>query len=578
MNEDEERDLRRALEISQWEDQRRRHEEEQRKEDELQRQANLIRDEEERRRLGEGRLSVMRGCHHEEDGGNLNQEVLNELRDMRALINNSRRGGRVQLAETIEEADKSPFTYEIMHTDIPEKCVLPTLASVFSGSERDILDDVYKQQLVETRDRDIVQLEEKANRMLAGVGHEMENSVQRIFIIRNSITMNDLREYQEEYIALEEKQRQVSEMTLAPAKEGNSRLLPRKVHAVEDELGRGKGEPAVPVPTKLVAVSSGDQEWIDQQRTMGYKDSDLVPSTYNIYGFNGVASKPKGELTVKILAGELETKAIWFPMPSGIGEIRGDLRDAKECITKDVHNYEEKLRKNMEQRKKVSEERRAEQLMVFTIESSKELSGTQEDGEETNEAKIHIEEDNNAIPEEGGQVNQEKGGKAKKGKVAEGNEMTKNKKETPTTKENKIPREAGRMNRSRGKKAQGQEAEESVEIPNSQNKLKESREDEEVARLKEELYQKRRRKEDLVRERIRLERENEKLIIRNNHLKRKQADSNMQEERCAMGEERTKEIHYTRKREGLGRGEKKEREDLKKPIESSRIEFREREY
>ncbi|XP_026452277.1 golgin subfamily A member 6-like protein 22 [Papaver somniferum] len=172
-NEDEERDLRRALEISQWEDHRRRHEEEKMQEEELQRRANLIRDEEERRRPGEGRLSVIRGRHHEEDGGNLNQEVLNELRDMRALINNSRRGGRVQLAEAIEEADKSPFTYEIMHTDILEKCVLPTLESIFSRSEKDILDDVHKQQLVEARDRDTVQLEEKANTKLAGVGHEM---------------------------------------------------------------------------------------------------------------------------------------------------------------------------------------------------------------------------------------------------------------------------------------------------------------------------------------------------------------------------------------------------------------------
>ncbi|XP_026430468.1 glutamic acid-rich protein-like [Papaver somniferum] len=227
-------------------------------------------------------------------------------------------------------------------------------------------------------------------------------------------------------------------------------------------------------------------------------------------------------------------------MPSGIGEIRGDLRDAKECITKDVHNYEEKLRKKMKQRKKVSEERRSEQLIVFTIQSRKELSGTQEDEEETNKAKICIEEYNNAIPEEGGQVNQKQGGMANKGKVAEGNEMTKNKKETPTTKEKQIPREGGKMNRSRGKKAHEQKAEESIEIQNSHNKLRESREDEEMDRLKEELYQERRRKEDLVRERIRLERENEKLIIRNNHLKRKHADCNMQEERYAMGEARTK--------------------------------------
>ncbi|XP_026437537.1 trichohyalin-like [Papaver somniferum] len=143
MNENGERDLRRALEISQWEDQRRRHEEEQRKEDELQRRENLIRDEEERRRPGEERLSAMRGRPHEEDGGNLNQEVLNELRYIRALINNSRRGGRVQLAEAIEEADKSPFTYEIMHADIPEKCVLPTLASIFSGKCSATLEAIY---------------------------------------------------------------------------------------------------------------------------------------------------------------------------------------------------------------------------------------------------------------------------------------------------------------------------------------------------------------------------------------------------------------------------------------------------
>ncbi|XP_026420402.1 troponin T, cardiac muscle isoforms-like [Papaver somniferum] len=206
------------------------------------------------------------------------------------------------------------------------------------------------------------------------------------------------------------------------------------------------------------------------------------------------------------------------------------------------------------------------------------MSGTQEDEEETNEAKIRIEEDNNAIPEEGGQVNQKQGLKAAKGKVAEGNEMTKNKKETPTTKEKRIPREGGKMNRSRGKKAQRQEVEESVEIQNSPNKFKESREDEEMDRLKEELYQERRRKEDVVRERIRLERENEKLIIRNNHLKKKHANSNMQEERYAMGEARTKERHYTRKLEVLGRGEQNEREDLKKAIESSRREFREREY
>ncbi|XP_026420253.1 uncharacterized protein LOC113316250 [Papaver somniferum] len=291
MNEDEQRELRRALKISQWEDQR--------QEDELQRRVNLTRDEEERRRPGEGRLSVIRGRHHEEDGGNLNQKVLNELRDMRALINNLRRGGRVQLAEAIEEADKSLFTYEIMHTDIPEKCVLPMLASIFIGSESAVqylkqytlslmqwgrndavlcryftasltgealtwfdglpensissfkdfqwifLTTYIRNNLLRPGIKTMFNLRRRPTESLRGlvtrwrtVCSELAGRVDeknfilafmnaliptdllytQIFIIRNSITMNELREYQEEYIALEENQRQVSEMTLAPAK------------------------------------------------------------------------------------------------------------------------------------------------------------------------------------------------------------------------------------------------------------------------------------------------------------------------------------------------------------------------
>ncbi|XP_026440707.1 uncharacterized protein LOC113339690 [Papaver somniferum] len=252
----------------------------------------------------------MRGRHHEEYGGNLNQEVLNELRDMRDLINNSRRGGRVQLAEAIEEADKSPLTYEIMHTNIPEKCVLPTLASIFSGSEsaarhlkqctlsmmqwgrndavlcryfpasltgealtwfdglpeksissfkdlqRIFLTTYISNNLLRPVIETLFNLRRNPTESLWGlvtrcrtVCSELAGRVdernfilaflnalvptdllyKQIFIIRNSITMNELREYQEEYIALEEKQRQVSEMTLALAKEGNYRLLPRTV-------------------------------------------------------------------------------------------------------------------------------------------------------------------------------------------------------------------------------------------------------------------------------------------------------------------------------------------------------------
>ncbi|XP_026420704.1 uncharacterized protein LOC113316770 [Papaver somniferum] len=304
----------------------------------------------------------MRGRHHEEDGGNLNQEVLNELRYMTALINNSRRGGRVQLAEAIKEADKYPFTYEIMHADIPEKCVLPTLASIFSGSKSAVqhlkqytlslmqwgrndailcryfpaslagealalFDGLPEKSISSFKDlqkiflttyisdnllrpgiETLFNLRRRPAESLRGlvtrwrtVCSELARRVDKrkfilafvnaliptdllytqIFIIRNSITMNELREYQEEYIELEEKQRQVNKMTLSPVKEGNSRLLPRTVHAVGNEPRRGKGEPTVPVPTKLVAVSSGDQEWIDQQRYEESKRRNHEPRSYN---------------------------------------------------------------------------------------------------------------------------------------------------------------------------------------------------------------------------------------------------------------------------------------------------------
>ncbi|XP_026377534.1 uncharacterized protein LOC113271825 [Papaver somniferum] len=101
--------------------------------------------------------------------------------------------------------------------------------------------------------------------------------------------------------------------------------------------------------------SSVDVLFYHTFRALGYEDSDLLPSAYTLYGFNGVATRPKGEVCLKILAGELEAKVtlcvvdvespynaligrpwihgikgvastyhqmIRFPMPSGIGEIR----------------------------------------------------------------------------------------------------------------------------------------------------------------------------------------------------------------------------------------------------------------
>ncbi|XP_026437826.1 uncharacterized protein LOC113336048 [Papaver somniferum] len=119
-------------------------------------------------------------------------------------------------------------------------------------------------------------------------------------------------------------------------------------------------------------VSSVDVLFYYTFKALGYEDSDMEPSAYTLYGFNGVATKPKGEIRVRIFVGELETtvtvcvvdvespynalmgrpwihaikgfastyhQLLRFPMPSGIGEIRGNSVDAEECNEKDIENY-----------------------------------------------------------------------------------------------------------------------------------------------------------------------------------------------------------------------------------------------
>ncbi|XP_026444138.1 uncharacterized protein LOC113344359 [Papaver somniferum] len=97
---------------------------------------------------------------------------------------------------------------------------------------------------------------------------------------------------------------------------------------------------------------------------MGYNDSNLAPAEYHIFGFNGISTNPKGEITVTIPVNSLETivtfsvvevdtpynaiigrpwihgvrgitstfhQCIRFPVPNSIGEIKGDVTMAKKC-------------------------------------------------------------------------------------------------------------------------------------------------------------------------------------------------------------------------------------------------------
>ncbi|XP_026450959.1 uncharacterized protein LOC113351123 [Papaver somniferum] len=200
-----------------------------------------------------------------------------------------------------------------MYADIPEKCVLPTLPSIFSGSESGVQHlKKYTLSLMQWGQNDAVLCRyfpaSLAGEALAWFYGLLERSIssfkhlQRKFLttyITNNIltpgieTLFNLRwrpteilrgfmtRWRTEYIALEEKQKQVSEVAPIPAKEGNSRLLPRTVHVVENDSKHEKRDPLTPVQAKLVVVSSGYQEWIDQQRYEESRRRNYEPRSYN---------------------------------------------------------------------------------------------------------------------------------------------------------------------------------------------------------------------------------------------------------------------------------------------------------
>ncbi|XP_026420740.1 uncharacterized protein LOC113316805 [Papaver somniferum] len=130
-------------------------------------------------------------------------------------------------------------------------------------------------------------------------------------------------------------------------------------------------------------------------RALGYEDSDLLPSAYTLYGFNGVATSRKGEICLEILAGDLEKKftlcviyvespynyligrpwvhgikgvastyhqMIRFSIPSGIGEIRGSSEEAENCNKKYVDIYESKVKRKKERKWKVLEVKKDDEL------------------------------------------------------------------------------------------------------------------------------------------------------------------------------------------------------------------------
>ncbi|XP_026458841.1 uncharacterized protein LOC113359416 [Papaver somniferum] len=86
----------------------------------------------------------------------------------------------------------------------------------------------------------------------------------QIFRTKDTITMAELREFQEEYIALEEKQREMESYPVAITNEneGNASLLPRKTNVVASTSQGSKGKKVMEEGQKLVAMGSRYQEGV----------------------------------------------------------------------------------------------------------------------------------------------------------------------------------------------------------------------------------------------------------------------------------------------------------------------------
>ncbi|XP_026451051.1 uncharacterized protein LOC113351247 [Papaver somniferum] len=71
----------------------------------------------------------------EREQTNANQTILQQLEELKeAMENNNEQGGKTKMAESIEEAERSPFSQEILQALILAKCALPTFSSIFHGT------------------------------------------------------------------------------------------------------------------------------------------------------------------------------------------------------------------------------------------------------------------------------------------------------------------------------------------------------------------------------------------------------------------------------------------------------------
>ncbi|XP_026420300.1 uncharacterized protein LOC113316303 [Papaver somniferum] len=148
------------------------------------------------------------------------------------------------------------------------------------------------------------------------------------------------------------------------------------LHEHEDEEAKNKALPWTMPKILIDGVSYVKILFYKIFKQMGLNDECLIPSTYNIFGFNGSSTRPRGEITLEIRVGRILTittfcvvdvlspytaivgrswvygikevastyhQRLRFPTPDGVAEIIGDSGEAKYCYKMEVQNGENNI-------------------------------------------------------------------------------------------------------------------------------------------------------------------------------------------------------------------------------------------
>ncbi|XP_026420020.1 uncharacterized protein LOC113316001 [Papaver somniferum] len=200
--------------------------------------------------------------------------------------------------------------------------------------------------------------------------------------IRQNNHENRLRqncEFQEEYITLEEKQRDMESYLVAihDAKGGNASLLARLTNTVASTSQGNQGRNIAEMEQKLVAMGSADQaEFEKQHQNRGGTDtiqprSSGSPQTHYNKRTGRIVWEQISFLKFNTTGDKIWEAAILMediPEPhNGVGIIRGDTTESKSCQEIDIDKCEERENKRRNWKRRITESQRAENLMVDAV-------------------------------------------------------------------------------------------------------------------------------------------------------------------------------------------------------------------